>query len=125
MGMLGSLRTATLGLVVVLPGMLLTGCTSTDTADPVSKSTDAVPGYCQQMEPELAGLAGTSNTEKAISTDCRSAGPRGGVAADVAAAVGKLTPMLSDAQRALLQQPFNREAAIRWSNLPIRIVPRG
>ena len=73
----------------------------------------------------LAGLAGTSHAAQAVSTDCRSAGPRGGVAADVAAAVGKLTPMLSDAQRALLQQPFNREAAIRWSNLPIRIVPRG
>jgi hypothetical protein len=73
----------------------------------------------------LAAFAGAAHAAQAVSTDCRSAGPRGGVAADVAAAIGKFTPMLSNAQRALLERPFNREAAIRWSNLPIGIVPRG
>jgi hypothetical protein len=73
----------------------------------------------------LVAFTGTARAAQVVSTDCRSAGPRGGVAADVAGAVGKLTPMLSDSQRALLQQPFNREAAIRWSNLPIGIVARG
>ncbi|MGW0017984.1 serine hydrolase domain-containing protein [Rhodococcus sp. NPDC003382] len=66
MGMLGSLRTATVGLVVVLPGMLLAGCTSTDAADPVSESTDSVPAYCQQMEPDLAGLADSMNVPGAV-----------------------------------------------------------
>jgi len=37
----------------------------------------------------LAAFAGAAQAAQAVSTDCRSAGPRGGVAADVAAAIGK------------------------------------
>jgi hypothetical protein len=47
-----------------------------------------------------------------------------GKVAEIAAAVGKLAPLLGDAQRAKLLRPLTRESAITWSNLPVAIVPR-
>jgi hypothetical protein len=43
---------------------------------------------------------------------------------EVAAALDKLRPLLTDKQRAELDRPLSSATAIRWSNLPIGIVPR-
>jgi hypothetical protein len=56
-------------------------------------------------------------------TDCNRA-PGGGVAAAVAAAAVAFRDTLSSAQRTQLDQPLSRATAIRWSNLPVGIVPR-
>lgn len=57
-------------------------------------------------------------------TPCPSAtGTRGEVRAVAAAAVA-FAKMLTPAERALLERPLTRESAIRWSNLPVAIVPR-
>jgi hypothetical protein len=50
--------------------------------------------------------------------------PGGGEAAPVAAAAVVFRNTLSVAQRAQLDQPLSRANAIRWSNLPVGIVPR-
>ena len=42
----------------------------------------------------------------------------------VAAALDRLRPLLTDKQRADLDRPLSAASAIRWSNLPIGIVPR-
>jgi len=43
---------------------------------------------------------------------------------EVAAELDKLRPLLTDKQRADLDRPLSAASAIRWSNLPIGIVPR-
>jgi len=48
----------------------------------------------------------------------------GGEAAPVAAAAVAFRDTLSSTQRAQLDQPLSRATAIRWSNLPVGIVPR-
>ena len=54
---------------------------------------------------------------------CQAADTPGG-ARDIAAALDKLRPLLSDAQRAALYRPLSDASAIQWSNLPVGIVPR-
>lgn len=55
---------------------------------------------------------------------CRQSPGGSGDAASVAAAVAKFRSLLSEAQRAALDKPFDYESAIHWSNLPIGVVPR-
>ena len=45
-------------------------------------------------------------------------------ARDIAAALDKLNPLLTDKQRAALNRPLNDASATLWSNLPVAIVPR-
>lgn len=45
-------------------------------------------------------------------------------ARDIAAALDKLRPLLDDKQRVALDRPLTDASAIRWSNLPLAIVPR-
>lgn len=63
-------------------------------------------------------------TTAAPAPTCRQAAGGSGEAATVAAAVGKLRALLSEPQRAALDKPLDYESAIRWSNLPIGVVPR-
>src|SRR5882672_859663 len=65
-----------------------------------------------------------SGAARAVETDCRAAAGIHGTAAEVIAAATALHATLSAAQRGILEQPFDRTSAIRWSNLPIGIVPR-
>jgi hypothetical protein len=67
-----------------------------------------------------AFLAGTAHADAPCPT---SQGVHGEVHAVVAAAVS-FAKMLTPAERASLERPFTRDSAIRWSNLPIAIVPR-
>jgi hypothetical protein len=53
----------------------------------------------------------------------KATGGRGDVHAIIDAAVA-LQKLLTPAQRTALSRPFDRESAIRWSNLPVGIVPR-
>jgi len=55
---------------------------------------------------------------------CRQAPGGSGDAATVATALGKLQALLGESQRAALEKPLSYESAIRWSNLPIGVVPR-
>ncbi len=55
---------------------------------------------------------------------CTASTARTGAAAEVAAAIDKLRPLLSKEQLAALERPFDYATAIHWSNLPIAIVPR-
>jgi hypothetical protein len=73
----------------------------------------------------VAGFASpTPGAEQASSKSCRQAGGGRGDAAEVVAALGKLRPLLSDPQRAALEHPLDYDNAIRWSNLPLGVVPR-
>ena len=54
---------------------------------------------------------------------CHRDEPPGG-AHEIAAALDKLRPLLSEKQRAALDRPLNAASAILWSNLPIGVVPR-
>jgi len=56
-------------------------------------------------------------------TDCN-VQPGSGESAPVAAAAVAFRNTLSSAQRAQLDQPLSRATAIRWSNLPVGMVPR-
>jgi hypothetical protein len=55
---------------------------------------------------------------------CKPSANQGGGAAEVAAAVDGLLPLLSKDQRAALERPFDYATAVHWSNLPIALVPR-
>jgi uncharacterized protein DUF3500 len=78
--------------------------------------------------PLLALLAGavspTLAAEQASAKSCRHTPGGKGDAAEVAAALGKLRPLLSEPQRAALEHPLSYDNAIHWSNLPLAIVPR-
>ncbi len=67
--------------------------------------------------------AGTAIAAAGAETDCNIR-PGSGESAPVAAAAVGFRSMLSSAQRAQLDQPLSRASAIRWSNLPVGIVPR-
>jgi len=54
---------------------------------------------------------------------CQSRETPGG-ARDIATALDKLRPLLSEKQRAALDRPLTETSAIQWSNLPLAIVPR-
>jgi len=58
------------------------------------------------------------------SADCRKAQGGTGDAAKIAAALDQLRPLLSEPQRRALDQQLNYDNAIRWSNLPLGVVPR-
>jgi|SRR5688572_24999889 len=72
----------------------------------------------------VAACAATPAQSKSISiTDCRAPKSPSG-ARDIAVALDKLRSLLNDKQRAALDRPLTGAAAIRWSNLPIGVVPR-
>jgi uncharacterized protein DUF3500 len=71
----------------------------------------------------FAGLV----SDPSLATDsvaCRTA--QGGPAdpAEIAAALARLRPLLDEAQQQALEHPFAYDNAIRWSNLPLGVVPR-
>jgi hypothetical protein len=55
---------------------------------------------------------------------CRQSTTKTGAAADVAAAIDHLRPLLSKDQLAVFERPFDYANATHWSNLPIGVVPR-
>lgn len=67
--------------------------------------------------------AATARAAPGSMTDCNVQSGRGD-AAPVAAAAAAFRETLSPALRAQLDQPLSRAPAIRWSNLPVGIVPR-
>jgi len=71
----------------------------------------------------LSGLAAIP-VNAAEPADCRKARGGTGDAAQIAAALDQLRPLLSETQRRALDQPLNYDNAIRWSNLPLGVVPR-
>jgi hypothetical protein len=72
----------------------------------------------------VAAICATAPAPAANSTDCRNDSRVHGQPQDVADAARHLSSALSQAERAQLERPLGREAAIHWSNLPIAIVPR-
>jgi hypothetical protein len=72
----------------------------------------------------LAALAPPAIADQPAPKTCRQSGAKTGGAADVAAAVDKLKPLLSKGQLAALERPFDYATAVHWSNLPILLVPR-
>ena len=69
----------------------------------------------------LIAVFGLVSAAHAGTQSCQSA-PHG--ARDIAAALDKLRPLLDDKQRAVLYRPLTDAAAIKWSNLPVGVVPR-
>src|SRR5688572_13604224 len=73
----------------------------------------------------LAALAaGQASAAQSAVKVCGETRESGGDAASVAAAIARLKPLLSAPQIQALERPLNRESAIRWSNLPLGVVPR-
>jgi hypothetical protein len=72
----------------------------------------------------VVAICATAPAPAATGTDCRNDTRVHGQPQDVADAARHLSSALSQAERAQLERPFGREAAIHWSNLPIAIVPR-
>jgi hypothetical protein len=64
------------------------------------------------------------NPSRAADTACRKSPGGQADAAGVAAALDQFRPLLNEAQRRVLDQQLNYANAIRWSNLPLVIVPR-
>jgi len=71
----------------------------------------------------LTGLA-SNLTYAADGTACRTA--NGGTAdtREIVAALAAFKPLLNEQQQKVLYQPFDYDHAIRWSNLPLGVVPR-
>ena len=69
------------------------------------------------------GFLQTATAAGGPATDCN-VGAGHGESAPVAAAAAAFRNTLSTALRAQLDQPLTRATAIRWSNLPVGIVPR-
>jgi len=69
----------------------------------------------------LVAAAGVVNAADAL---CPKPSTGNGQVQAVIAAVEALEKTLNAEQRASLERPFVRESAIRWSNLPVGIVPR-
>jgi hypothetical protein len=65
-----------------------------------------------------------SGAAHAADTPCRDTSGGHGEARAVIAAAEALQKLLTPAQRSALSRPFDRDSAIRWSNLPVGIVPR-
>src|SRR3954471_18673359 len=66
--------------------------------------------------PSPAALSGTQG--------CHPSGGRSGGAAQVAAAIDELRPLLSKEQLSQFERPLDYANATHWSNLPIGLVPR-
>ena len=71
----------------------------------------------------MGGVLRAATAAGAPLTDCNTS-TGSGASAPVAAAAAAFRNTLSAAQRAQLDQPLSRATAIRWSNLPVGIVPR-
>jgi hypothetical protein len=69
-------------------------------------------------------IAGVANASQSASKTCGEPGEATDDAQAVAAALERLQPLLTSAQSAALNRPLTRESAIRWSNLPLGVVPR-
>jgi hypothetical protein len=69
-------------------------------------------------------LSPPSTAAPAATQPCRQSAGKSGGAAQVAAAIGKLRPLLSKEQLAQFERPFDYANATHWSNLPIALVPR-
>jgi hypothetical protein len=65
-----------------------------------------------------------SGMARAADTLCPKSSTVNGQVQAVLSAIQALQKTLDAAQRASLERPFVRESAIRWSNLPVGIVPR-
>ena len=65
-----------------------------------------------------------ANVAHALDATCPRPSTGNGQVSAVMAAIESFEKMLSPEQRKLLELPFVRESAIRWSNLPVGIVPR-
>jgi hypothetical protein len=72
----------------------------------------------------LAALLVASGAVTAADAPCPQSTGEDGQAKAVIQAIGALKQILTREQRALLERPFARESAIRWSNLPLGVVPR-
>jgi hypothetical protein len=72
----------------------------------------------------LGLLLAASGATHAIDAPCRETSGGHGETRAVIAAVGGLQKVLTNEQRTVLSRPFDRDSAIRWSNLPVGIVPR-
>jgi hypothetical protein len=72
----------------------------------------------------LALAAGPAPGAHSAAKVCGETQNSGGDAASVAAAVAKLKPLLTAPQLEALERPLDRDSAIRWSNLPLGVVPR-
>jgi hypothetical protein len=69
-------------------------------------------------------LAAAASTALAADALCPKPSGGNGQAKAVMAAIRVLEKTLDSSQRSALERPFVRESAIRWSNLPLGIVPR-
>jgi hypothetical protein len=77
------------------------------------------------LDPAIFGLLiAASWAAQADDAPCPKPSAGNGQVAAVMAAVKGLEKTLSAEQRKSLERPFVRESAIRWSNLPVGVVPR-
>jgi hypothetical protein len=72
----------------------------------------------------LAALCASAPATADTHADCRNEGRVHGQSQAVAEAARRLSNALTATERASLERPFARQAAIHWSNLPVGIVPR-
>jgi hypothetical protein len=72
----------------------------------------------------LAAWVSPAIADQPAAKSCQQSSAKTGAAADVAAAVDRLKPLLSKEQLAALERPFDHATAVHWSNLPILLVPR-
>jgi hypothetical protein len=72
----------------------------------------------------MFGLLMLANAALAADTPCPKPSKGNGQVQAVIAAIQTLQKTLTAEQRSSLERPFVRESAIRWSNLPIGVVPR-
>ena len=72
----------------------------------------------------LFGLLIVMNAAHAADSLCPRPSTGDGQVQAVMAAIKTFQKTLSAEQRKALERPFVRESAIRWSNLPVGIVPR-
>ncbi|HEU4781487.1 MAG TPA: DUF3500 domain-containing protein, partial [Steroidobacteraceae bacterium] len=70
------------------------------------------------------GLLMFAAAANAADAPCPKASQGDGQVQAVVAAIEALQKSLNAGQRASLERPFVRESAIRWSNLPLGVVPR-
>lgn len=72
----------------------------------------------------MFGFLMMANASRAADAPCPRTSTGNGQVQAVIAAIKTFEKTLTAAQRSTLERPFDREAAIRWSNLPVGIVPR-
>jgi hypothetical protein len=72
----------------------------------------------------LGFLIMASSAAQAVDAPCRETSGGRGEARAVVSAADTLLKLLTAPQRAAFSRPFDHESAIRWSNLPVGVVPR-